>query len=297
MTGAAVPSNGAGLPVCSRRRPRTAGRGRGPSSPRAGSRGRSRRPCRTGPSPGSRPAAASPPCRRRARVAHVLAAAAVAGAREGGGAIARPARLLGVEERRGRSDGPSRRRGRSRASSSRTATPEAPSLAPTKPGMSLVSWWAPTTTAPGSRPGMRATTLRMGRWTRTSRTPASRSRRRSTAPPGGSPPSPPAGGRAATWARRSRNARGRRTCPAGRASTRRRHLRRSRRAGGGGHGCTSAHGRGPLMTNRPSFPMARPWLAARVVAWPNSTWIGSARWTSRSSPTKAPRATCTSAGS
>ena len=66
---------------------------------------------------------------------------------------------------------------------------------------------------------------------------------------------------------------------------------------GGGHGAPAPTAAALSMTDRPSFPMARPWLAARVVAWPNSTWTGSARSTSRSSPTRAPRATCTSAGS
>ena len=48
---------------------------------------------------------------------------------------------------------------------------------------------------------------------------------------------------------------------------------------------------------RRTLRLARGPTGPRVIAWPNSTWIGSARWTSRSSPTKAPRATCTSAGS
>src|SRR5918994_2343851 len=104
-------------------------------------------------------------------------------------------------------EGPSRRAGRARASSSTTATPEAPSFAPTKPGMpSLVSWWAPITIAPGSRPGIAPTTLRCGRCTRTPFTPASR-RRAASVPVSRRFAAEPAGrGPILTWASRSANA-------------------------------------------------------------------------------------------
>ena len=95
----------------------------------AGSAGRSRRPCRTGPSPGSAVSGGVPCCAAGARVVDVLAAAAGAVALE----VALAAGLLAVEERpaapRARR-GAAAARGRARA---RTATPEAPSLAPTKP--------------------------------------------------------------------------------------------------------------------------------------------------------------------
>ncbi len=85
---------------------------------------------------------------------------------------------------------------RTRASSRTTATPEAPSLAPTKPGMSFVSWWAPTTTVPSPVPGIVATTFRYGRCTSTSSAPASRRRSSIRSRPSRrSPASPTAAGR------------------------------------------------------------------------------------------------------
>ena len=123
-------------------------------------------------------------------------------------------RLLGVEEGeldRGARRGPRQRRA---PSSSTTATPEAPSLAPTKPGMSLVSWWAPTTRSPGSLPRDRRRRRCGGAAGRDLAHPASRSAGDQLGPPGGSPPSRPAGGRSRpALADRGRRAR-RRSAPA-----------------------------------------------------------------------------------
>ena len=123
----AVRERGAGA---DRRRsaPQLAPRARGPSSPRAGSAGPWRPRSRAGSARGARP--------RGAR--HRPSSHGSPSRRRGGCRRSPPRR------RTGRSAAPARPRGRSsarrpRASSSTAAVPPAPSLAPTNPGMSLVS--------------------------------------------------------------------------------------------------------------------------------------------------------------
>ena len=173
-----------------------------------------------------RRAAAFPAC-LGLRIGDVLAAAAGAVDLE----VAVAAGLLAVEQRDRDRRAPASDSGSDRASSRTTATPEAPSLAPTKPGIpGLVSWWAPITTQPSPRPGDRPDDVALaGAGSGRPRRPAARSsaasirrsaRRSPPIPPGAARARPARGGRRTPDRRRSAS-------PASPGTSRRRH-RRSR---------------------------------------------------------------------